>query len=334
MWYAIFKTKCPDAHASSTQLALPRAPSLTLRSSHLVLITGPSEGGLGAETAISLAHANPALLIFVGRTLSKIQPTIDAVHAVNPSIAVKFVAADLTSANSVREAAREILNDASITHIDVLINNAAVMACPYELTVDGFELQFATAHLGHFVLTNHILPKLRASAGAGKTRIINLSSLGNTLGGIRWDDPSYTKRPEEYRAWEAYGQAKTANVLFTLALNKRLLASKTGIRSYALHPGGIYTPLLRYMNDELMEELKQRLGMTQEFPFKTLQAGCATTLRAALDPELEKQEDGVFLSDCQFTKDPVIVAPWALDEEDAERLWRLSEELVGEKFEL
>lgn len=150
MWYAIFKTKCPDAHSA--------------------LITGPSEGGLGAETAISLAHDNPALLILVGRTLSKIQPTVDAIHAINPSITAKFVAADLTSPNSVRQAAHEILNNACITHIDVLINNAAVMASPYELTVDGFELQFATAHLGHFFLTNHLLPKLKASAGTGNSQ--------------------------------------------------------------------------------------------------------------------------------------------------------------------
>ncbi|KAK1776052.1 short-chain dehydrogenase [Copromyces sp. CBS 386.78] len=304
-------------------------------SGRIFLITGPSEGGIGAETAISLAHGNPALLILVGRTLTKIQPTIDAIDAVNPSISVKFIAADLTSLNSVREAAREILNDASITHIDVLINNAAVMASPYELTVDGFELQFATAHLGHFVLTNHILPKLKTSAGTGKpqTRIINVSSKGSILGsGIRWDDPSFTKRPEEYNAWDAYGQAKTANVLFTLALNKRLLA-KTGIRSYALHPGVIYTNLVRYMDDELMEEMKQRAWKGQEILSKTLQQGCATTLRAALDPELEKEADGVFLKDCQFTKDPEIVAPWALDEGDAERLWGLCEGLVREKFE-
>ena len=127
---AIFKTKFRDAHVSPAQLTPPTFQSLTLRSSHLVLITGPSEGGIGAETAISLAHGNPALLILVGRTLSKIQPTIDTVHAVNPSIAVTFITADLTSLNSVREAAREILNDASITHIDVIINNAAVMASP------------------------------------------------------------------------------------------------------------------------------------------------------------------------------------------------------------
>ncbi|KAK3954510.1 short-chain dehydrogenase [Pseudoneurospora amorphoporcata] len=275
------------------------------------LITGPSEGGIGAETAISLAHGNPALLILVGRTLTTIQPTIDAIHAVNPSISVKFIAADLTSLNSVREAACEILNDASITHIDVLINNAAVMASPYELT-------------------------LKTSAGTGKpqTRIINVSSKGSILGsGIRWDDPSFTRRPEEYNAWDAYGQAKTANVLFTLALNKRLLA-KTGIRSYALHPGVIYTNLLRYMDGELMEEMKQRAWKGQEISSKTLQQGCATTLRAALDPELEKEADGVFLKDCQFTKDPEIVAPWALDEGGAEWLWGLSEGLVGEKFEL
>ncbi|KAK3400078.1 hypothetical protein B0T20DRAFT_176121 [Sordaria brevicollis] len=304
------------------------------------LITGPSEGGLGAETAISLAHGKPALLILVGRTLSKIQPTIDAIKAINPSITVKFVSTDLTSPKSVRQAANEILNDPSISHIDVLINNAAVMASPYELTADGgFELQFATAHLGHFVLTNHLLPKLKASTD-GQTRIVNVSSKGSILGGIRWDDPNYVKHPEEYNAWTAYGQAKTANVLFTLALNKRLLKTKTGanrgIRSYAIHPGGIYTNLIRYMNEELWDEVKRRAWNGEEVPVKTLQQGCATTLRAALDPALEKEggDGGVFLSDCQFTKDPEIVAPWALDEGDAERLWALSEELVGEKFEV
>ena len=212
------------------------------------------------------------------------------------------------------------------------------MASPYELTVDGFELQLATAHLGHFVLTNHILPKLKAAAATGKspkTRIINVSSKGTILGnGIRWDDPFFKKRPEEYSAWDAYGQAKTANVLFTLGLNKRLL-TKNGIRSYALHPGGIATNLGRYMNEKLWDEVKERAWKGKEIDFKTHQQGCATTLRAALDPELEKDKDGnVFLSDCQFTKDPEIVAPWALDEEGAERLWKLSEELVGEKFEI
>lgn len=328
MWYTIFKTKCPDAHVSPPPSSVSSHGSTT--DTHSVLITGPSEGGLGAETAISLAHGNPSLLILVGRNLSKIQPTINAIHAINPSIAVKFVSADLTSPKSVRQAANEILNDSSITHIDVLINNAAVMASPYELTADGFELQFATAHLGHFVLTNHLLPKLKVSTG--QTRVINVSSKGSILGGIRWDDPNYVKGPDEYNAWTAYGQAKTANVLFTLALNKRLL-SKTGIRSYALHPGGIYTNLVRYMNDELWEEAKQRVWKGGEVPFKTLQQGCATTLRAALDPALEKEE-GVFLSDCQLTNDSEIVAPWALDEGNAERLWGLSEELVGEKFEV
>ena len=270
----------------------------------------------------------------MGRTLEKVQPTIDAIHAINQSITVKFIATDLTSLNSVREAARKILNDASISHIDVLINNAAVMATPYELTVDGFELQFATAYLGHFVLTNNLLPKLRASSAAGKsqTRIINVSSKGNCLGGIHWDDPNYTKRPEEYKPWAAYGQAKTATVLFTLGLNKRLLA-KTGIRSYALHPGGIATKLMRNCNQELLMEVRQSLGKGAQIPVKTLQQGCATTLRAALDPELEKEGDGAFLSDCQLTTDPEVVAPWSLDKEDAERLWGLSEELVGEKFE-
>ncbi|KAK3323621.1 hypothetical protein B0T19DRAFT_426551 [Cercophora scortea] len=293
----------------------------------IFLITGPSEGGIGAETAISLARGNPSTLVLVGRSVERIQPTIDAIRDINAAIHVKLVLADLASMVNVCEAAQEILNDASIPHIDVQINNAAIMACPYSLTKDGFELQLAAGYLGHFVLTNHILPKLSKPGG----RIINVSSMGNLASGIRWDDPNFTK-VSEYNEWDAYGQAKTANVLFSIELNRRLAAR--GIRSFALHPGSFASGLAKFLTPELLQEAWDKIiGVSGVRPArKSLQQACATTLRAALDPALEAEE-GVWLADCQLTTDPSTIAPWALDAHDATRLWALSEELVGEKFD-
>lgn len=138
------------------------------------LITGPSKGGIGAEAAISLAHGSPSIIILLGRSLAKIQPTIDSVHSLNPSIVTKFVSIKLDSLSSVRDAANTILGDPSITHIEVMINNAAIMACPYGVTMDRFEIQFATNHLSHFLLTNLLTPKI-LPAGPD-ARIINVSS--------------------------------------------------------------------------------------------------------------------------------------------------------------
>ncbi|KAK3688393.1 hypothetical protein B0T22DRAFT_152309 [Podospora appendiculata] len=294
----------------------------------IFLITGPSEGGIGAETAISLACGNPSSLILVGRSVERIRPTIDAIRNINAAIQVKLVVADLASMASVREAAQKILDDASIPHIDVQINNAAIMACPYSLTKDGFELQLAAGHLGHFVLTNHILPKL-SKPGA---RIINVSSMGNLASGIRWDDPNFTKG-SEYNEWDAYGQTKTANVLFSIELNRRL-ASK-GIGSFALHPGSFSSGLQKFLTEQLVQQAWDKIiGADGVKPSpKSLQQACATTLRAALDPALEGEE-GVWLADCQLTTDPTTVAPWALNARGARRLWALSEDLVGEKFDV
>lgn len=155
------------------------------------LITGPSEGGIGAETAISLAHGSPSTILLLGRTLSKIQPTIDAIQSIDARIKIKFVEVSLDSLTSVRKAAKVILDDASVEKIDVVINNAAIMACPYGLSVDGYELQFATNHLSHFLLTNLILPKVIA-AGPG-ARIVNLSSNGHVFAGINWESLDFNK---------------------------------------------------------------------------------------------------------------------------------------------
>ncbi|KAI0847569.1 NAD(P)-binding protein [Daldinia vernicosa] len=305
------------------------------------LLTGPSPGGIGAETVTSLAAESPALLILVGRSPEKVQTVIDTIKKINPSVKTKFVQADFTSLKSVRKTAQAILDDPEITKIDVVINNAAIMAAPFELTEDKLELQFQSNHLGHFVLTNKIMPKIIA-AGPG-ARLVNLTSSGHRYAGVRFEDPNFTQ-PGSYTEFASYGQSKSANILYTVGLNKRL--SSRGIRAFAVHPGSIVTNLQHYIKqmdgahlasimDEAVQKIAGRTLAEQRAadPYKTLQQGCGTTLRAALDPDLVKEE-GVFLQNTNLTTDPKEVKDWATDPELAEKLWKLSEELVGEKFDI
>lgn len=283
---------------------------------------------------MSLAESGPAVLVLVGRSRQKCQPVVDAIARASPSTSVRFVEADLSSLASVRRAAQAILDDGAVPAIDVVINNAAVMMCPLERTPEGNELQFATGHLGHFLLTNLLMPKLLRRDGSA--RIVNVSSSGNKMGGIRWADPNFDQAGS-YSPIDAYGQAKTANVLFSVALNARL-AARGAARAFALHPGSIATGLQVHMTPEIRDEATKRLFAGHEGaerpPLKTLQQGCATTLRAALDPDLPAHE-GVFLNDCQLTtpSECPFLAEHAVVPEDAERLWDLSEKLVGQKFE-
>ncbi|TVY81367.1 Retinol dehydrogenase [Lachnellula suecica] len=293
------------------------------------LITGPSEGGVGAETAISLAYGQPSTILLLGRSLPKIQPTIDAISAINPAIHVKFVTVSLDSLASVRTAAESILLDETIPKLDVVINNAAIMACPYGESVDGFELQFATNYLSHFLLTNLLMPKILA-AGPG-ARIVNVSSMGHLFGGINWESLDFNKG-KDYHPFVAYAQGKTANVLFTVALNEKL--ASRGVKSWALHPGSITSGLQKHMTKELYDDGYSWLAKEGRVASarKTLQQGCSTTLRAALDPALEPKDGSIYLSDCQIVTDRGLVKPYALDPEDARKLWALSEEMVGQKF--
>jgi NAD(P)-dependent dehydrogenase (short-subunit alcohol dehydrogenase family) len=279
------------------------------------------------------------MIILLGRSLPKVQPVVDAIHKIDSSIITKFISISLDSLASVRGAAEQVLDDDQITHIDVLINNAAVMACPYGVTEDGFETQFATNHLSHFLLTNLLKPKILA---APAPRIVNVSSLGHLKLAIQFDDIGFSGG-KTYNIFDAYGQAKTANILFTVSLNERL---RTGAgTSWALHPGSIASGLQKHITPE------QRLAAIKDFeksgfPIperKTLQQGCATTLRAALDPKLRLGEKVInkegkggrscYLSDCQVVNDKAHIAPYALDGGYAARLWEISEDMVGQKFE-
>ncbi|KAI0013860.1 NAD(P)-binding protein [Xylariaceae sp. FL0662B] len=309
------------------------------------LLTGPTPGGLGAESVISLAAESPAMIILVGRSLTKAQPTIDAIKGVDSSIKVKFVEVDLASLRSVRKGAQAILDDSEITHIDVFINNAAVMACPFKRTEDGFEYQFAANHLGHFVLTNKIMPKILAALRSDRPapRLVFVASSGHRYTGLRLSDPNFTE-PGSYSPINAYGQSKTAMILYAVSLNRRL--GSHGIRTYTLHPGGAATGLQAHAQAltgeqalALFEDASQRINgcslaeSRARDPWKTLQQGCATTVRAALDPDLVR-EKGVYLEHCNLTMDPKLIKDWATDPELAEKGWALSEELVGEKFDI
>jgi NAD(P)-dependent dehydrogenase (short-subunit alcohol dehydrogenase family) len=255
----------------------------------------------------------------------------------------------------VRKAASEVLSWNEVEKIDILVNNAAMMNIPERtLSEDGIEIQFATNHIGHFLLTNLLLPKMLKSPAP---RVVNVTSLSPTVAGIRWSDinfekvnktlpkdeqPPYEmhkrwgmKEPEEksYLPLEGYNQSKVANVLFSIALTHRLYA-KHKLLSIAVHPGVIQTELSRYAPPEILEAIKT-MGESGAFVRKTLGAGASTSLVATVDPKLGmggfegERNLGAYMMDCQVSDR---ADGRAVSSEGAERLWGVSEGLVGEKF--
>ena len=217
--------------------------------------------------------------------------------------------------------------------LNILINNAAVMACPLDYTKDGLEMQIGTNHFGHYLMTVPLATALEAGAKAsGKTsRLVSLSSIGHRRSGIRWDDPHFRGGP--YDKWESYGQAKTANALFAVGFHKRF--KDRGITANAVMPGGIMTPLQRHLPLEEQKAMgwiddngKVRDG------FKTTEQGASTSVWAAVGAELEGI-GGLYLEDCAQAGPWTEAMPWAgvmphaLDPDSAERLWALSVETTG-----
>lgn len=214
-----------------------------------VLMTGVSPNGLGAQAALSIAQGSPALLILAARDVSKINLTIKEISKAYPGVKTQPLAVDLSSLASIRAAAPTVL--ALEQPIDVLINNAGIMACPYSKTVDGLESQFGVNHVSHFLFTNLIMPKLLEAAKAtGEARIVNLTSMAHQFSDIRWDDLTFDDG-KTYDRWLAYGQSKTANVVFTRALVEKF--ASRGIKSLSLHPGGKHsnTFVVRYLRVRL-----------------------------------------------------------------------------------
>jgi len=287
-------------------------------SGRTVVVTGGSTG-IGLETARALAAAGADVTI-AARTPQKVADALATIRAAVPGARVDGGHLDLADLSSVRAFAAEW--SAEHRRLDVLLNNAGVMFTPFERTVDGFEMQFGTDHLGHFLLTILLLPAL---LDAAPSRVVTLSSGGHRRAGIDWDDPNFHHRA--YDKFVAYGQAKTANVLFSVELERR--AGPRGVHAYAVHPGMILTELGRYMSPEDIEALREagRRGPAGRLPSrKTIPQGAATSVWAAVAPELERH-GGTYLADCAISDD---YAEWAVDPGAARRLWRLSEELVGE----
>ena len=296
------------------------------------LVTGAS-AGLGAETCRVLAGAGAAV-IMVARDPEKLQSVRQAILAGQPDAQLDVAMLDLSDLDSVREGAAGIL--AGHPRIDLLINNAGVMACPLARTKQGHELQFGTNHLGHFLLTGLLAPALLAAAEAGRgVRVISLSSAGHKLGTIDFDDPDYLSR--EYQNWPAYGQSKTANALFAVGLDRRL--AERGVRAFAVHPGMIMTDLGRHLLPEDVAMLQARAASSSDggTAFKSVEQGAATTVWGATTAALDGR-GGLYLEDCQIAEPAAPggdggVESYAIDPTAADRLWALSEELVGEKFE-
>ncbi|KAK9424777.1 putative Short-chain dehydrogenase [Seiridium unicorne] len=333
-----------------------------------VLITGVNSGGIGYTTAEAFcltlkASQSPAHLIIAGRTPSKIQESITNMEKKFPEVDYRPLEIDLSSQKSVRTAAAELLSWPDVPVVDIVVNSAGIMNLPERTFSDeGIEMTFATNHIGHFLFTNLIMPKLIKAAGAnpvkGATRVINVSSGSPTVATMRWSDPKFEKKNSElpeserpnydiHRMWgidnpgdhsyiplEAYNQSKVANVLYGIGLTRRLY-DQHGILGLSLHPGVIPTELSRSATPHLLNAI-EKMKAQGAFEMKTLGAGGSTSLVAALDPKLGKPESranqenfGAFLSDCQISDQ---VHPLANSSTEAEKLWKLSEDLVGEKF--
>ena len=295
-----------------------------------VLVTGVS-AGLGVETARVLA-SHGAEVVGAARDLSKAQNATQQVRAQAAlGGSLSLIELDLASLESVRRCADGLLAEGK--PFDVLIANAGVMACPKGTTADGFETQFGTNHLGHFVLVNRIASLLEPGA-----RLVNLSSAGHRYADVDLEDPNFEHSP--YAEFVAYGRSKTANVLFAVEFDRRHKAR--GVRATAVHPGGIETELGRYMTAEVRATLIANINASQPkgappFSWKSVPQGAATSVWAACVADAEAV-GGRYCEDChvaEIAAKPGIrvgVQPYALDPRRAQALWQKSEQLVGERF--
>ncbi len=292
-----------------------------------VLITGVS-AGLGVETARALV-AHGATVVGTARDLNKARTALAQVFPNQAKLPVELVEADLASLKSVRKAADELL--AKGQPFDVIIANAGVMACPQGKTADGFETQFGTNHLGHFVFVNKLVPLIKPGG-----RIVTLSSAGHQITDVNLEDPNFEHT--EYAPFTGYGRSKTANILYAVALDNRLKAR--GIRATSLHPGGIQTELGRHMTPELIAQMQTRIAASKQgaaFRFKNVPQGAATTVWASFVAPADAV-GGHYCEDChvcEVNDDPTSragVRSYALNPARAEALWRKSEEMVGERF--
>jgi NAD(P)-dependent dehydrogenase (short-subunit alcohol dehydrogenase family) len=289
------------------------------------IVTGGASG-IGVETVRALALAG-ARVVIATRDSVKGEAVAATLRRETQSEKIEFRSLDLSSLQSVKKFVADFLTLRRELHL--LINNAGIMAAPLAYTDAGLESQFGTNHIGHFCLTVGLLPALME---AGQARVVSLSSLGHRRSEVHFDDINFRHRA--YDPWLGYGQSKTANILFAVGMAQRF-ASK-GIKTNAVHPGGIMTGLQKYVP---LEEQK-KMGWIDESGrpnprMKTTEQGAATSIWAAVAPELDNIS-GQYLEDCAIAKPwsddrPMSgVKSYALDPTNAERLWSISEKVVAE----
>ena len=288
------------------------------------LVTG-GYSGLGRETVRALADAGAK--VFVGAR----RPDAAAADLEGIVGDITVLTLDLSDPASIDAFATDLAGHTG--KIDILINNAAVMACPLARDARGYESQFATNHLGHFQLTARVWPLLKA-AGPG-TRVVALSSIGHARSGVDLEDPHFERR--DYDKWTAYGQAKSANAQFAIHLDE--IGKSLGIRAFAVHPGGIKTPLQRHLTleEQIAMGWIDKDGNVNPL-FKSVEEGAATSVWCAVSPLLEG-EGGVYCEDCNiaaFWEEGMhpytAVRPHAVDRERAAALWAASEKMTGVSF--
>jgi NAD(P)-dependent dehydrogenase (short-subunit alcohol dehydrogenase family) len=330
-----------DSTVTSEQVVAAFAPQVKGRT---FVITGAGHPSIGSSIATALAKASPAQILIASRTAANANPVLAAVREIDPSIRTAFVEVDLSDHAAVRRAAQQIL-DATRSKIDVLINSAGNMALKeYTLDKQGIELQFSVNHVGHFLLTNLLTPAILAAATGNPdvgARVVNLTSAGYQISPVRYADPAFSAGAA-YDPWSGYGQAKTAQILFAYGLTERL--GGRGVLALACHPGAnLDTKLGAHL---VMEDYADVAPITKrntgnEFAFtvgdeprfKTYEQIGATPLIAALDPELavaEARGAACYLQNGQVMQP---VAEHACGAEHVEKCWKLSEELVGRRFE-
>lgn len=300
----------------------------------------------------------------VGRSLSKIQECIDALRTEFPSIDYRALQVDLSVQQSVRDAAAVVMAWSDVPTVDIIINSAGVMGIQERtITKDGIEMHLATNHIGHWLLSCLIMPKLIEAAKhnpKGATRIVNVSAASPMVSGMRWSDMNFVKKNKDlpaeeqpnyawFKGWgytdmenmsyiplDGYNRSKVANVLFGIGANKRLF-DKYGVLTLAVHPGVISTELGRNFPSETQKAIAV-MKSSGLFSHKTLGAGASSSLVAALDPELAKGvgEDkngtenwGSYIVDCQISDQ---ASPLAVSSKEAETLWQFSEKSVGQTF--
>ena len=289
------------------------------------LVTGGS-AGIGREIARVLA-GHGALVVLACRNVGKAERAAAQIRAGNPAARLEVVGLDLARQASVRAAAAEI--SARYPRLDLLINNAGVMEPPYERTEDGFELTLATNHLGHFALTGLVLDRLLATPGS---RVVTMSSQGHWEGVMNFDD---LQSEHGYRPDTAYFQSKLANLLFTYELDRRLRAAGAPVSALGAHPGVVATDLFRTRSRLNQALISPRLRVLNFWFAQSVQMGALPALRAAADP---RAQSGEFYGPRRRydTGYPVVVPSSARSREvaDQARLWAVSEELTGVRFDL